>query len=295
MPLYLPRKVAAQPQGRARVDFANPLTLGLQVAMLPSSGRFYDVTRSAAATQGSNVTIIGSPIGMGLNSVGVTTGGSVTSQYSSTSPASASYVIVGFTVNPYWHSDSGIAPEVGGYGLGLTYFALKADAFSAGKTALFQVATSGFDGSNISLLNFFSAGKSFCVGATRVTGPNGHRVFSAGMLVGTAAGGTGTIGQGVSANVFAGTSGTTSGNTILLVAYWNRALSDSEMSAVTANPWQIFAPSTFVVPVSAAASYEARITWAEAQYQASGAPVTPTDYSSPLSRGIFRGIERGVA
>jgi hypothetical protein len=43
------------------------------------------------------------------------------------------------------------------------------------------------------------------------------------------------------------------------------------------------------------ASYEARITWAEAQYQASGAPTTPTDYSSPMSRGIFRGIERGVA
>jgi hypothetical protein len=40
--------------------------------------------------------------------------------------------------------------------------------------------------------------------------------------------------------------------------------------------------------------YEARITWAEAQYQSSG--VSPsTDYSEPLSRGIFRGIERGVA
>jgi hypothetical protein len=43
-----------------------------------------------------------------------------------------------------------------------------------------------------------------------------------------------------------------------------------------------------------AASYEARITWAEAQYQASGVP-SVTDYSSPMSRGIFRGIERGVA
>jgi hypothetical protein len=41
--------------------------------------------------------------------------------------------------------------------------------------------------------------------------------------------------------------------------------------------------------------YDARVTWAELQYQASAAPVTPTDYSEPLSRGIFRGIERGVA
>jgi len=43
-----------------------------------------------------------------------------------------------------------------------------------------------------------------------------------------------------------------------------------------------------------ASSYQARITWAEAQYQTAGV-VTPTDYSSPMSRGIFRGIERGVA
>ncbi len=40
--------------------------------------------------------------------------------------------------------------------------------------------------------------------------------------------------------------------------------------------------------------YGVRITWAESQYQSSG--VSPsTDYSEPLSRGIFRGIERGVA
>jgi len=48
------------------------------------------------------------------------------------------------------------------------------------------------------------------------------------------------------------------------------------------------------ISVGAATPYEARITWAEAQYQSSG--VSPsTDYSEPLSRGIFRGIERGVA
>ena len=44
-----------------------------------------------------------------------------------------------------------------------------------------------------------------------------------------------------------------------------------------------------------ATPYDARVTWAELQYEASGAPVTSTDYSEPLSRGIFRGIERGVA
>jgi len=48
------------------------------------------------------------------------------------------------------------------------------------------------------------------------------------------------------------------------------------------------------VAIKEVTPYEARITWAEAQYQSSGV-VTPTDYSSPMSRGIFRGIERGVA
>jgi hypothetical protein len=38
MPLYLPRKVAAQPQGRARVDFANPLTKHMTFAWTASNG-----------------------------------------------------------------------------------------------------------------------------------------------------------------------------------------------------------------------------------------------------------------
>lgn len=49
-----------------------------------------------------------------------------------------------------------------------------------------------------------------------------------------------------------------------------------------------------VTLAASVASYSTRITWAEAQYQASGVP-SVTDYSSPMSRGIFRGIERGVA
>jgi hypothetical protein len=38
MPLYLPRKVAAQPQGRARVDFANPLSRYVTFAWTASNG-----------------------------------------------------------------------------------------------------------------------------------------------------------------------------------------------------------------------------------------------------------------
>lgn len=52
--------------------------------------------------------------------------------------------------------------------------------------------------------------------------------------------------------------------------------------------------ATELVIEDASVAYSTRITWAEAQYQASGVP-SVTDYSSPMSRGIFRGIERGVA
>jgi len=53
-------------------------------------------------------------------------------------------------------------------------------------------------------------------------------------------------------------------------------------------------PASITAFDNGVAAYEARITWAEAQYQSSGVS-SSTDYSSPLSRGIFRGIERGVA
>jgi hypothetical protein len=66
-------------------------------------------------------------------------------------------------------------------------------------------------------------------------------------------------------------------------ARWTRALSDAEAQSMANTPQQILL-----------APYEARITWAEAQYQTAGV-VTPTDYSSPMSRGIFRGIARGTA
>jgi hypothetical protein len=65
---------------------------------------------------------------------------------------------------------------------------------------------------------------------------------------------------------------------------WSRALSDAEAQSMADNPQQILTTP-----------YDARVTWAELQYQASGAPPSVTDYSSPMSRGIFRGIERGVA
>jgi hypothetical protein len=71
-------------------------------------------------------------------------------------------------------------------------------------------------------------------------------------------------------------------------ARWSAAtgISAADFQSIVNNPQQL---------VNQAVTYDARVTWAELQYQASGAPVTPTDYSEPLSRGIFRGIERGVA
>ena len=63
----------------------------------------------------------------------------------------------------------------------------------------------------------------------------------------------------------------------------NSALSDVDAQSIANNVNQLLS-----------SPYQVNITWAEAHYQASGVP-SVTDYSSPMSRGIFRGIERGVA
>lgn len=47
MPLYLPRKIAAQPQGRVRVDFSNPLADRMTFAWTASNGFFESVAGDA--------------------------------------------------------------------------------------------------------------------------------------------------------------------------------------------------------------------------------------------------------
>jgi hypothetical protein len=92
---------------------------------------------------------------------------------------------------------------------------------------------------------------------------------------------------------------------IYAVAGWNGySLGESECKKLSLNPWQIFATRNryftgYQARVTWAEAqyirdYQARVTWAEAQYETSGSPIS-TEYVSPFSRGMFRGIDRGTA
>jgi hypothetical protein len=243
---FLPKRWRQQPQGAAQVNWSNQLTRGLRVALHPIGSRFYDVTNYKAAAHYLNTSIVASPSGVGLNGIGVTADGGVASQFYTFFPASASYVVCGFSVDPYWHGISYVSHSLGGFATGpnSSQFGVATDAYSTGRTVSFRLMTQNSDGGgSISFTNLLERGKPFVYGATRVTGANGHRVFSAGRLLGSADGGTGGIGP-YGGTVDAGNAAYYgSGNTILMVAYWERALSDAEMVSVTSEPWQIFRPN----------------------------------------------------
>lgn len=243
---FLPQRWKQQPRGSIRIDWGNTITRNLQVVLHPVHGRFYDVTRYAAANSLVNASIVSSPNGVGLNGVGVNADGGVTSQFYSFFPVAASYVVCGFSVDPYWHSLNYVSHSLGGYGgaANSSFLGVATDGYSSGRTVSFRLSTQNYDGSGaITFTNLLEQGKPFVYGATRVVGANGHRAFSSGRFLGSADGGTGGIGP-YGGDVSAGNSTYYgSGNTILMVAYWDRALSDAEMVAATSEPWQIFKPN----------------------------------------------------
>ncbi len=235
--LYLPRRWRQQPQGAVRIDWGNTLTSNLRVVLYPVHGRFYDVTRYTVALQSANSSVVGSPIGVGLNGIGVTSDGGISTPSNSTNfPLAASYVVCGFSVDPYWHGQNYVSHSLGGYGAGPnnSHLGVATDGYSNGRNVTFRLTTQNYDGGGaITFTNLLEQGKPFVYGATRVVGANGHRVFSSGKLLGSADGGTGGVGP-YPDSVSAGNSTYYgSGNTILMVAYWDRALSDAEMVSVT--------------------------------------------------------------
>jgi hypothetical protein len=276
--LYLPRRWKQQPQGAVRIDWGNGLSRDLRVALHPVNGRFYDITRYAAANASANASLVGSPSGIGLNGIGVTSDGGVQSQYSTFFPPVASYVVVGFSVDPYWHGISYVSHSLGGYGGGpnSSHFGVATEPYSLGRQVTFRLSTNNYDGAGNSLTfpNLIEQGKQFVYGSTRVAGANGLRAFSSGRFLGSADGGTGGIGI-YSGTVDAGNAGYYgSGNTILMVAYWERALSDAEMVSVTSEPWQVFKPLTRRI-VSIPRTVETSFSITPFEYSGVSFPWTP--------------------
>jgi hypothetical protein len=264
MPLYLPRKVAAQPQGRARVDFANPLTKHMTFAWTASNG-FQESVIGEVKNHDVNAYVI-------VNGVSSSRG---LVQNSSVNGAVA-WGFRGRTVNnPENQFTMGVAFQVGD--------------LSADNAEIFSVTNAGSYYNKIG----FVASKIQASTTNANTTVDSNNTVSVGDWVYVVyvlqngnfhlyvngvkqtAVGTGTLPvQGSPYNyVDFGVS-----RVNLLTAFVaTRPWSQAEVTSWTNNPWQLFAPSTVTV------------------LNPTGAPPSVTDYSSPMSRGIFRGIERGVA
>jgi hypothetical protein len=283
MPLYLPRKVAAQPQGRARVDFANPLAKHMTFAWTASNGFQESVNGDVKnAENNGNLVVNGA-----RSSKGVIQNTSVN--------GSITWSIVGRTINSANNEFTiGCAFQVTDLG------ANNSDMFVVTNSAFFSnrlgLVSSKVEGSTTGANTTVSANNTVSVGdwiyAVYVLQNGNFQLYVNGVK--QTATGSGSIPAQVSTARYDSIVFAPSRVNLLTAFVATRPWSQAEVTSWTNNPWQIFAPSVSVVPISAVAAYQARITWAEAQYQSSG--VSPsTDYSEPLSRGIFRGIERGVA
>lgn len=106
-----------------------------------------------------------------------------------------------------------------------------------------------------------------------------HRLYRNGVLKASVAGTSGNASSSakfVACNLVA-TGGTFSTIApIALAGRFNRKLSDSEVSQLSANPWQLFAPRRIWVPVSAASGAPTLAAIAASNLTASGARLTVT-------------------
>jgi len=195
---------------------------------------------------------------------------------------------------------SGISGVQDGWRLGIAY-AMNA---AAGATTFTMTISNSRQNRGIAILEYSGAATSSALLATAKNRGGGTNTISSSSF--SASGNNLTV---VTANTINGanlvdwTGIAVGGNAATLrtgldaSAYLGQYVSAGSLSGATSaatnnNPviYKIIVSASFAEAVP----YEARITWAEAQYQSSGVS-SSTDYSSPLSRGIFRGIERGVA
>lgn len=197
---------------------------------------------------------------------------------------------------------SGISGVQDGWRLGIAY-AMNA---SAGATTFTMTISNSRQNRGLAILEYSGAATSAALLATAKNRGGGTNTITSSTF--SASGNNLTI---VTANTINGanlvdwTGITVGGNSATLrtgldsSAYLGQYISSGSLSSATSAAtnnnsivYKLIVSASFAE--APAIPYEARITWAEAQYQASGVP-SVTDYSSPMSRGIFRGIERGVA
>lgn len=252
MPLLLPKRMSFQPQGSAAVNWSNPITAGLEVAILHGQQNFSAINLAnpylsfSVANTGSNLTknIPNSVVGLGNKFVDTnfTFQSNTTLGLRNTSPS-------GFTVGAVAISNGGVNGRM-----------MCQDR--AGGSRIFQF---NIDSSNkVEFITFTGSSPVF----TSALWPNSTTVGGAvaaatsGTSASIAVNGALTKATITAPNMLSNTaeqldigkfvgSGTQSWvGTISLNVLWSRRLTDDELSSWTTQPWQLFAPSRPTVIIS---------------------------------------------
>ena len=265
MPLYLQRKVAAQPQGQVELNFGHPLSRGL-IGAWTGSQPFVNLVTNERLTMN---TINPDDLKGGYNGVEfqgrAAIGGYLTLIPSGLPTAGACVTII------YRRRDatnrSSTAFGISGTGLDRWQVNLP---FSDG-TVYFDFG--GFSGNNrisVSGLTFGNDIWSFNNGTV------GLEIWQNGIRRANNTAGTQTRSAGSNFRILSSASDPDNANTALTLVH-NRSLSSAEIISLWQNPWQVFVPAATYLSLGAA-------------------PPAPTIYEfQSFSRGVGRGIARGIA
>lgn len=227
-----------QPQGAVQIDWSNPLTRGLQCALSPyfEHAKQRRPTYSgtvAYSTRASGKSIDGNNAGLAYASVsGV--GDPVTIMYAGSMTRSAltnvvaalgvssGNQLIGFQFSSNAANNRIIMRQTNAGGVTFREYGLNVTTASAEKVVLCGVVTGS------SSIDAYWNGK--LDNGTLTTGSSGSNTsFNTAALGGVQR----------AANTYADTD-----NDGALFCYWNRALTASEIAAISAHPWQIFKPVT---------------------------------------------------
>lgn len=256
--IYRKKLRTSQPQTAPQIDWSNPLTRGLVVARVPGdnpSGGFNLVVEGGDArgryTTKSGVLSTDSAVGTNTFSFYVLfkTTATILSEVRCLigrgNTSLGANTAFGFDIS---HTNSAYA---GSFYVGDSYTNIGKPAGTLAANTEYSIAGT-FDGSN---------GRGYSNGVQTV-GPTAATVNN---TVANLRLNQDSAGQGQSTS------------RVYVVFYWNRVLSSSEIVSLNNNPWQLFAPSSIYLPVSAET------------------PASTIYEFQTFGRGVGRGIARGIA
>jgi hypothetical protein len=241
-----------QPQGLARINRSNPLTRGLQIAILP--GIPVNVANGKPLSFDSPLPIVATPRGNAFSWASAS-GDAVNTGYANPSASSHSGIIFMRTASVGSSAQTILDSRVSANN-GFSFYTLNGGGTFPNQTVTLQYTHGGISDYQLSIpvpagvnTDFVAIGFSAVIG-TRL------RSFGLGQFLQQIS--IGGINQSSDAirlgrGVFFNQNPASYNSNLIL--YWNRELSDAEHAAIAANPWQLFdAPSQTQFPRAAAAS-----------------------------------------